>query len=599
MSSVSDVILRVGTLCDEHDPNLIGSYFPSFPGPLPVGLRRVGLAYMSDRHHFPNYVSTIKLDGVRCLLHISCQGMYLVDRSMNIYLVTRDIVSRSVIILDGELVESQKTHTKYFMAFDTLVMHGHDIRSMSFCTRYEFMRHFVAQHANDNDNSSLQVVCKRFHSLCNLSTLLSTMIPSGTELYTVDVTKIAVTNPPVSTYKDKDKDDIDRDTIYADGIIFMDLRAPYDCKGNDFRFGIMKWKRVPTIDLMIDRKDLCDMNGRPRTNYRIQTWYWEYDQRQGRSCKRPFQGSIILSSTQRRTLWEEGSHATPRPYMTCVECASSSTTTKEWSVLRGRPDKTRCNSARTIRDTTSIIDENIQVSTLTRMLHPRDNVSPAPSHSLLSPMDMYQLSSHFTWLGYTWLHGPRSGELEIRLMENGTPNVSLSLFQKVLSRLERADNMIRYPETHMIDYTCGPVRVTVDPSQVADTRGIFKEILYVQDFPIQDLSKTILRCALACEDPDLGTKWTQSKAVAEHSTRREKHRTRFLHQNLVAIELTRVQTMDWKDSSGSTEHEYEYEIEMELLQGSAYIECPILTLLWRMLFYGLGIESPEKTLFLL
>jgi hypothetical protein len=586
MSSVSDVILRVGTLCDEHDPNLIRSYFTSFPGPLPVGLRRVGLAYMSDRQHFPNYVSTLKLDGVRCLLHLSDQGMYLVDRSMNIYLVTRDIVSRSVIILDGELVESQKTHMISFMAFDTLVMHGHDIRAMSFGTRYEFMRHFVSQHDN-SITGSLQVMCKRFYSLSNLSTLLSTMIPSGKELYTV-------TNPTVSKYKSKD------DTIYADGIIFMDLRASYDCKGNDFPFGIMKWKRVPTIDLMIDRKDLCDMNGRPHTNYRIQTWYWEYDQRQGRSCKRPFQGSIIVSSTQRRTLWEEGRNATPRLYMTCVECASSSTSTmKEWSVLRGRPDKTRSNSARTIRDTMSIIKENIQVSTLMRMLHPRDSIS-SPPPSLVSTMDMYQISSHFKWLGYTWLHGPRCSELEIRLMENGTPNVSLSLFQTVLSRLEVADNMIRCSETHMIDYTCGPVRVTVDPTKV-DTRGIFKETLYVQDFQIQDLSKTLLRCALACENPDLDTKWTQSKAVAEHSTRREKHRTRFLHQNLVAIDLTRVQTLDWKDSSSSSSSstEYEYEIEIELLQGSVHIECPMLTLLWRMLFYGLGIENPEKTLFLL
>jgi hypothetical protein len=100
---------------------------------------------------------------------------------------------------------------------------------------------------------------------------------------------------------------------------------------------------------------------------------------------------------------------------------------------------------------------------------------------------------------------------------------------------------------------------------------------------------------MSYEHPDRDTRWTHDKAMVEHVTRREKHRSRFIHQNVVAIDLTRVVTTDWKESYCRQE----YEIEVELLHGSRYENGtdPILSLVWRMLFYGLGMERPEEQRF--
>jgi hypothetical protein len=206
---------------------------------------------------------------------------------------------------------------------------------------------------------------------------------------------------------------------------------------------------------------------------------------------------------------------------------------------------------------------------------------------------MYQVSLDLQWIGKTWRQGPRTCELEMRLMEHGSPSVSLSLFQETLSRLEMEPTMVRGEDTFTTDFICGPIRVTVDP-YLLEVIGVCKESVHVHDLSMEGTSM-VLRCALTYEHPDRETRWTEKKADSEYVTRREKHRSRFVHQNVVAIDMTRVKTTDWKGTCSRDG----YEIEVEILQE---FQCendtdPILSLIWRMLHYGLGVNRPEDVRF--
>jgi hypothetical protein len=143
-------------------------------------------------------------------------------------------------------------------------------------------------------------------------------------------------------------------------------------------------------------------------------------------------------------------------------------------------------------------------------------------------------------------------------------------------------------EYHTVDYTCGPVRVT----RTGDTlQAIEKELGFKQDLQLPKVPPPFgMRCALSYEHRTAPV--YMQGVLDQFSTRRKKHRWRFVHRDAIAIDCTSVEQMDWSGADG--EHK-SYEIEIELLSRGRYADIAfisggdlILAMVWRMLWYVLG-----------
>jgi len=540
----------------------------NYPGSLPKGLRRASLNYITDGANRGRYVATAKLDGIRMLAILCHEGVYLISRAMEVYqtdCVVLPIPAGLHCIFDGELMDN-----RYFIAFDAMVVDGVDISQHPFSQRYNQLCRTLS---GVTIPSSILFVPKRMHPLQEMSAVVSLLEADDTpHAFSIKASDAVHTTWASSVYG----------VFKADGLIFMDTTDSFLCTHS---FGLLKWKRCATFDVLMDMRDLCTTQGDPRRVDQVQTYYWEYSERLGKSIRVPF---VVVQTTRddRVSVWQDRMQVKASGTV-CVECFRD---VLGWRIFRSRPEKSRSNSSRTITDTLWIDQERITFSDILYGVGRQTQSVLEPDDSSLQPI--HGICNRLSWVGYTWAQSTDIGELELRLTHDGTPSVPAAMFHRIMERLEQTTSMIR-SEVLSTDYTCGPVRVT----SVGDTSyAIQKETAFVANILLPDLSPMGMRCALSYEHP---VPSLDLEYVATHYTsRRVKRRWRFVHRETVAIDCTYVQTTDWRDSTVIVES---YEIEIELIRSPRYStlsfsDCNglILSMVWRMLMYVLG-TVVEKT----
>lgn len=279
--------------------------FYDFPGGMPVSLSR------RDMQHLKNYSVCEKTDGVRYMLFIYENAMYLVDRMMNFYIVQPQICIipselKKGTVLDGELVCTFDSKW-LFMVFDVFsvankivkdVVH-HEKRILEFGSYIRFMKHHTS--------SIFEIRLKQFFHVSEFKAC-------STHHY---------------EYK-------------TDGFIFTPLfRKIYN--GTDKR--TYKWKEPQ--DHTIDFELVKNENG-------VNTLYlWD------KSSKIAIQEIEVCEHIQ--TEIQNLKH----PII--VECKKSiyaENETQIWSILKYRNDKNRPNSMRTYFSTMEVIKDNITITDL-------------------------------------------------------------------------------------------------------------------------------------------------------------------------------------------------------------------------------------------
>ena len=535
-----------------------------FPGAMPKGLRCLSLQYIADSQNCARYIATAKLDGVRVLAIVCREGVFLVDRSLSVFKTEcppLDLRKGCYCVFDGELMDNQ-----YFLAFDAMVVDGIQVCSQTFVDRYMKLCTFLETTVIPGP---LQIVPKRMHSMDDLVTLFTFLGPhQDPHSFSIHMT---------NAVHEKWATSVPNDTIYqADGTIFM---GGTDSFMFDSCFGLVKWKKTATFDVLIDMKDLCSNQGDPRRSDAVQTYYWEYSERLHKSIRVPFMRCRIPTS-QRRALWLERMRF-QKSGIVCVECFRDRD--GRWYVLRCRPEKNRSNSSRAIDDTLRIDEEGITISQIKKAFGQSTSIEATSTSSLTT------LCNKYVWLGHVWAQATDICELELRLLHNGTSSIPASMFHRIVERL-RMNTSMEKSEISSTDHISGSIRATStgDTSYVIQKEQGFKTTFVLPDTPLISM-----RCVLSYEHP-----MDTNHVASQFTTRRQKRRWRFVHRETVAIDCTHVQTMDWRDPETVIDS---YEIEIELLRNARYNNIPytecsglILSMVWRMLLYVLGI-SVETT----
>jgi len=261
-------------------------------------------------------------------------------------------------------------------------------------------------------------------------------------------------------------------------------------------------------------------------------------------------------------------------------------------VLRGRPLKHRANSAMAIRHTLWANTDGIGLTTITTAM-----TRPQPSIAARGGGDgpgLAHACRRLAWAGYTWAQGPGTCELEARLLHAGSTAIPPDIFQSVVRGLRANDSMAE-STLPTSDYTCGSVRVSVDPD--GGCTAVQKERVARTDYALVGGDPLGLRVALSYEHVPINGVWDRARVDAQFTQVRKKSRTRFVHRNTVAIDCTHVQTMGRDGVMQSTD---QYEIEIEMLRDPRYdamgpVDCDgiIMSMLWRMVYYvaGMDVES--------
>ena len=142
-----------------------------FPGALPAGLRRISLNYIFDPLYLKNYVVTAKLDGVRVLLILIDDSIFLMDRAMGVYQIylSDTYVQDRYCVFDCELMDDT-----YILVFDAMIMEGTDIHQLPFSERYSKMCTFLQ---TNRALTKLHIVPKRMHPCSDVGHLLQLLTP--------------------------------------------------------------------------------------------------------------------------------------------------------------------------------------------------------------------------------------------------------------------------------------------------------------------------------------------------------------------------------------------------------------------------------------
>jgi hypothetical protein len=413
----------------------------------------------------------------------------------------------------------------------------------------------------------LCVLPKRMHAFDDMSTLFS-FLGSHTDPHLFSIKATEAVHEKWATM-------MHTDSVYkADGIIFVDGMGSFMVA---HAFGLVKWKKTATFDVLMDMKDLCTKFGEPRRTDTVQTYYWEYSERLQKSIRIPFVRCRV-STRKRRALWLARMRV-QKSGTVVVECFHGR---DGWYVLRCRPEKNRSNSSRTINDTIRIDEENITISQIQK------SFQQSTSIKVTSDNPLHIVCSEYAWLCYTWAQATDICELELRLLHNGTSSIPASMFHRIVERLGVNTSMIK-SEISSTDYTSGSIRAT----SIGDTSfAIQKEPGFKSTFLVPAMPAISMRCVLSYEHPC--TSWDLAYVTSHYTTRRQKRRWRFVHRETVAIDCTHVQTTDWRNPETIIES---YEIEIELLRNVRYKDIPyqecsglLLSMIWRMLLYVLGVS---------
>jgi hypothetical protein len=199
-------------------------------------------------------------------------------------------------------------------------------------------------------------------------------------------------------------------------------------------------------------------------------------------------------------------------------------------IVRARPDKVRCNSAQTIRDTLRVVTDAVTLNEVANVLVGR---SPTPKNTL-------------GWVIKTWAWSPFC-EWEFRVTHNTERCVPLEMFRSIVARLQHLEQSSHNTTDHFHEN----IRVRCQKDDNGVKTAIRKETVAMYNI---NLGTAVgLRGALSfeypCEQPT--TPW---------NTRRIKNTQRFIYNDQIRVECSRVQFM----SAGARDATKSYEVEIEL-----------------------------------
>jgi hypothetical protein len=336
------------------------------------------------------------------------------------------------------------------IVFDTMVLHGQDISHRPFLDRYHEMCTYLRGVKITGD---MQLVPKRMYTLDTLGQLTAGW--QRADRHTFQVPWVDAVHPDWTA---------EGPSLPADGLIWMDGRETF---GFLAPFGLLKWKRTNTVDVLMDLADLYKT-----TSDLVPTYYWEYEGRLGRSVRKVF-GQCQITRPERLVLWQTrmSMHRKRWPPTTvCVECYRDGL---HWQFQRGRFLKERSNSSRTLQDTLQIVEDALELGDL--LIDPICVVGD--SVGLVG-----EIGRNYQWLGRTWRQTPGVGELELRMTYEGQTSIPPVVFYRVVERLE--GTIARLCETDTEDYGCGSMRTTRAEGVLVST--IRKETDYRVDFTLPE-----------------------------------------------------------------------------------------------------------------
>lgn len=523
-----------------------------FPGTFPVGLRRLSLNYIASKRD--TYLVTAKLDGVRVLYVSYSLGSFLVDRSLNVYRVSNQSHTCAKFILDCEYV-----HDRYIMAFDCIALHGITVTQRTYETRYTMLCAFVQRGLHTDHD----VLVKKVVPVSQVDCITRHLKTENVHLFTTSMDKTIVGD-------ETNHEDV---RVPVDGLVFMNSTSSYVF---DEKFSLLKWKRTPSIDVLVHMNELMNVHCQPY----ITSFFWQYSNRKGRCTRRTFKCvHNVLDTEYLCTLKIQTSR------YVCVEVVYDPVS-DSWNIIRVRTDKSRSNSALTIYDTLWVIKEGITL----------DHMSMVQSVSNIETTHLNEISKELctlNWVGKTWSETCDESELEVRLMVDGSVQVPESMVQSVVERLRTMENMVE-DYRMVVDYMVDSTRVSDQGYQL---QSIIKEKCFVQDIVLPDNPRFQIRLSMSYEHSDHINSFKyvdMDKVRSSYTLRREKYRHSFLHRNVARIDCTRVKTHNIQTGS-ETEH---FEIEIEALHDKRY-GCtstkygPIVSLVWRMLLYILELPVEE------
>lgn len=144
-------LLKVPRTDLEGMRNFVNSCIPqlngtdAFPGSMPVNFSRRYIPYIQQNDY---YISE-KTDGIRYMMIINSEGVFLTDRKFEFYRVEGYESLPPVLgmegptVLDGEMVNHLRTNKPMYLAFDILVLNGGSVAEAPLSERLKALHHGV------------------------------------------------------------------------------------------------------------------------------------------------------------------------------------------------------------------------------------------------------------------------------------------------------------------------------------------------------------------------------------------------------------------------------------------------------------------------
>ena len=468
--------------------------FESFPNTIPKGLRRYMIPYIHANNE--QYWKTYKLDGIRTLIHFDtkCQKVYIIDRLLNYYQIHTEFPSiiTDNMTIDGELIRISSSNMVFFFAFDLVQHGGKTLISENTTISFESRYHLLSKELSHITSVGVINICikKFYHIYQHMSCTYSENLPLS-----------VLGTSPGTNYNNL--------LFSVDGIIITN---------NKYDDDVMKWKPVPTIDVVVHKSDIQSEH--------VMTYYWDYNTKNKRKERTKFRYCVIQDDYVKQCILSSPYH------WVCVECRVKTMGTDNWVIIGTRPDKTRSNSAYVIHDTLDIISECVSESEFT----------------------CYRPTSYDHWIIDAWSQNTHLYELECRLSYKNSGSIEPSVFYHILSTCHNRFKQFNILRT--IDYTNDGMRITIHDDDFRQ-RTVIRKRKYLSD--VQELNGNWTMCVvLSSEIPVSSCERTRHVNGNESYTEltRKKHRTRFnCHSTGLFIDFTVV--------SHPKNNDYTFEIEIE------------------------------------
>ena len=116
---------------------------------MPVAFRRSSFAKLRGK---VNYYISEKTDGVRYMMLLSAEGVWLTDRKHEFFFVNgmkevaATLASRDYTLLDGEIVQQRRTRRAMFMIFDILSVNGDCVAKHPLNTRLKIIGELIGKY---------------------------------------------------------------------------------------------------------------------------------------------------------------------------------------------------------------------------------------------------------------------------------------------------------------------------------------------------------------------------------------------------------------------------------------------------------------------